>query len=98
MKTKKRKKEGKASDTWHENGGPAVDGLNGNHLVETPRLRSKVYEKELARLQIELIKLQEWVKHEGLKVVVLFRPSKIRRSCPKCFERIGRRLRVNFGR
>jgi polyphosphate kinase 2 len=32
----------------------------------------KAYERELARLQIELVKLQEWVKHKGLKVVVLF--------------------------
>src|SRR5919198_6254935 len=32
----------------------------------------KAYEQELARLQIELVKLQEWVKHAGLKVVVLF--------------------------
>jgi len=32
----------------------------------------KFYEKELSRLQIELVKLQEWVKHEGLKVVVIF--------------------------
>ena len=31
-----------------------------------------VYDKELRRLQIELVKLQEWVKHEKLKVVVLF--------------------------
>jgi polyphosphate kinase 2 len=30
------------------------------------------YEKELERLQVELIKLQEWIKHEGLKVVVIF--------------------------
>lgn len=30
------------------------------------------YEDELARLQLELVKLQEWVKHKGLKVVVLF--------------------------
>jgi polyphosphate kinase 2 len=30
------------------------------------------YEKELRRLQIELVKLQEWIKHEHLKVVVLF--------------------------
>jgi len=30
------------------------------------------YEKELRRLQIELVKLQEWIKHEGLRVVVLF--------------------------
>jgi polyphosphate kinase 2 len=32
----------------------------------------KTYEKELARLQIELIKLQEWVRHKNLKVVVIF--------------------------
>ncbi len=30
------------------------------------------YERELRRLQIELVKLQEWIKHEGLRVVVLF--------------------------
>ncbi len=35
-------------------------------------LSLEFYEKELARLQIELVKLQEWVKHEGLKVVVIF--------------------------
>ena len=32
----------------------------------------KSYEKELRRLQIELVKLQEWVKAKGLKLVVLF--------------------------
>lgn len=30
------------------------------------------YEKELFRLQLELVKLQAWVKQEGLKVVVIF--------------------------
>jgi polyphosphate kinase len=30
------------------------------------------YKQELRRLQIELVKLQEWVRHKGLKVVVLF--------------------------
>ncbi|MGA2489804.1 MAG: polyphosphate kinase 2 [Anaerolineales bacterium] len=30
------------------------------------------YEKELARLQVELVKLQEWIKYKGLKVVVIF--------------------------
>jgi len=30
------------------------------------------YEKELKRLQVELVRLQEWVKQEGLKVVVVF--------------------------
>jgi len=36
------------------------------------KLASGVYEKELGRLQIELVKLQEWVKSKGLKVVVIF--------------------------
>ncbi len=36
------------------------------------RINKKLYNKELARLQIELVRLQEWIKHEGLKVVVLF--------------------------
>ncbi len=30
------------------------------------------YEKELERLQIELVKLQEWIKHKKLKIVVIF--------------------------
>ncbi len=36
------------------------------------KLKKKEYEKELKNLQVELVKLQEWVKHKGLKVVVLF--------------------------
>jgi polyphosphate kinase 2 len=30
------------------------------------------YEKELRRLQVELVKFQEWVRHKGLRVVALF--------------------------
>ena len=40
--------------------------------AEHKKLRKKVYESELARLQIELVKLQEWIKERGLKVVVIF--------------------------
>ena len=41
--------------------------------VKPRRLGADVsYKKELSRLQIELVKLQEWVKHRGLKVVVIF--------------------------
>jgi polyphosphate kinase len=36
------------------------------------KLSHKYYETELNRLQIELVKLQEWVKYKGLKVVVIF--------------------------
>ena len=35
-------------------------------------IKNKIYEEELARLQIELVKLQEWIKHKGMRVVVLF--------------------------
>jgi len=36
------------------------------------RLKSKPYEHELAQLQLELVKLQEWVRAEKRKVVVIF--------------------------
>jgi polyphosphate kinase len=36
------------------------------------KIDSKTYEKELFKLQLELVKLQEWVKHKGLKAVVIF--------------------------
>src|SRR5687768_12800674 len=38
----------------------------------TPKLTKKAYETDLVRLQLELVKLQDWVKAEGLKVVCLF--------------------------
>ncbi|MDQ7006045.1 MAG: polyphosphate kinase 2 [Acidobacteriota bacterium] len=40
--------------------------------VDRPKLKRKFYEKELAKLQVELVKLQEWVKAEGKKIVVIF--------------------------
>jgi len=43
------------------------------HVVESkPRMKNKEYEKELRKLHVELVKLQEWVVHEGLKVCVVF--------------------------
>jgi polyphosphate kinase len=36
------------------------------------KLRRKRYEKELARLQGELVRLQEWVVREGIKVCIVF--------------------------
>ncbi len=54
--------------------------LEGNS-AETPqpnpekkpkKMDTKVYLKELRKLHVELVKLQQWVKFKGLKVVVLF--------------------------
>jgi polyphosphate kinase 2 len=39
---------------------------------ERPRLKTRAYLEELSRLQVELIKLQEWIRQEGLRVVVVF--------------------------
>jgi polyphosphate kinase 2 len=35
-------------------------------------LKRKEYEKELEKLHVELVKLQEWTKHKGLKVCIIF--------------------------
>ena len=40
--------------------------------VKKPKLKKKFYEEELAHLQEELVKLQSYIKAEGLKVVVIF--------------------------
>ena len=44
---------------------------NGKH-GKPKKLEKKFYKSELERLQLELVKLQEWVKAKGLKVVVIF--------------------------
>ena len=62
---KKKKKAVKTVDAYHEDD-PRLRGEK-----EEP-LSNKFYNKELFRLQEELIKLQEWVKKHGLKVVVIF--------------------------
>jgi len=60
----KRKSSGTSDKKGKANGHSKDDGKN--------KLDKKFYESELFKLQIELVKLQEWVRHEGLKVVVLF--------------------------
>ena len=39
---------------------------------DSGKLKRKVYDGELARLHIELVKLQEWIKARGLKVITIF--------------------------
>ena len=50
----------------------AYGTMVGNEGEKVERIDKKTYGKELFRLQLELIKLQEWVKAKGLKVVVIF--------------------------
>ncbi|HEX2770574.1 MAG TPA: polyphosphate kinase 2 [Geobacteraceae bacterium] len=43
-----------------------------NGVKAGEKMNNKEYEKELAKLHVELVKLQEWVKYKGLKVCVVF--------------------------
>jgi polyphosphate kinase 2 len=36
------------------------------------KLKRKKYDKRLAKLHVELVKLQEWVKHKSLKICIVF--------------------------
>ena len=81
--SKKSKRQAKSSDvkveTKEVNSGPEVaapahgnDQIGADIKADTKKISNRFYVKELARLQIELVKLQEWVKAQGLRVVVLF--------------------------
>jgi len=54
-----------AMATW--NRPPLAD-----HAIELRQLDKRGYEKELERLQVEMVRLQDWIVHESLKVVVVF--------------------------
>ena len=45
---------------------------NGKDTAVKEPLGRKDYEQALKRLHVELVRLQEWVKHAGLKVAVVF--------------------------
>jgi polyphosphate kinase 2 len=44
----------------------------GKKRDKPKKMKRKAYEAELARLEIELVKLQGWIKAKGLKVAVIF--------------------------
>jgi polyphosphate kinase 2 len=44
----------------------------GERPEQKARMKTKEYEKELYKLHAELVKLQDWVKHEGMRAIVVF--------------------------
>jgi len=64
MAHKDKKKPGKSKK-------PASDDNSPNKEIK-PELNNAFYLKELKKVQIELAKLQEWIKFNGLKVVLIF--------------------------
>jgi polyphosphate kinase len=51
---------------------PAAPAEPAHADPNAPKMSTRDYEKELARLHVELVKWQEWIRHEGLKVVAIF--------------------------
>ena len=43
-----------------------------NQEEKSGKMKRKEFEKELEKLQVELVKLQRWVVHEGLRVIIVF--------------------------
>lgn len=72
--SKKHDREQVKSSTKSQNTDKIKDRENQEEKKEKDKnkINKKVYQKELSRLQVELVKLQEWIKHKGLKVVVIF--------------------------
>jgi len=63
-KHKKANKEARHHDAHSDSEGGGAEGK--------PKMKTKEYEKELYKLHAELVKLQDWVKHEGLRAIVVF--------------------------
>jgi polyphosphate kinase len=59
-KNDKQSKSGLDSDTQHS-------GVNGQ-----PKIGKKEYEAEIFKLQVELVKLQDWVKVTNARIVIIF--------------------------
>jgi len=50
----------------------ASAGANNAKNGRPEKMKRKVYEKELHKLQVQLCHLQDWVKEKGLRVIILF--------------------------
>src|SRR5208282_244253 len=50
---------------------PMTDAKNDEPAADG-KLKRKEYERELARLHVEFVKLQQWVVDQGLKVYIVF--------------------------
>ena len=63
--------EGKKKKVSDKPESPKMNILQKEEEINS-KTGKKFYEEELAKLQLELVKLQEWIKYKGLRVVVIF--------------------------
>lgn len=69
---KKKDKHRKSENSKNEEVLPVQAIFSSNPPEPGEKMKGKDYERELEPLQVELVKLQEWVKHKGAKIVVVF--------------------------
>lgn len=76
LETDKKKKEGKKKKKGSKKAEDTAADRKVFHYTSesegSSKLPRKFYEKELARLQVELVKMQYWAKHTGTRIVILF--------------------------
>ncbi len=70
MSMSKSKSETKAKKSKTNSGNGAQD--DHPNKGKKRQISNKEYERELFAMQLELVKLQEWIKHKGLKMVIIF--------------------------
>jgi polyphosphate kinase 2 len=77
-KGKKKGKKGKDKGKPEAVGSPLVSGGEAPAVIEAaaegspPKISRKEFDKEMEKIQVELVKLQEWVKVSGAKICVIF--------------------------
>jgi len=72
--TRKKARKGadsKAAGKKKSNSGNGA-GAGAKKAAKKSGISKKDFEKELFKMQLELVKLQEWIKHKSLKVVAIF--------------------------
>ena len=72
LTSKKKKKKGKKHKKAKLHSTPPPMTYLLASQESKSKFSSKDYEKELARLQVELVKMQYWAKHTGTRIVILF--------------------------
>jgi polyphosphate kinase 2 (PPK2 family) len=67
-------RRGRPKDECHgtKKDGSIPDELPAKAAHANGKMKQKVYEKELHKLQLELCRLQDWVKETGERIIILF--------------------------
>jgi len=72
MARKKTEAKAGAHGKAHHGHGPDAEAAAGGTAAPVQALSGKDYDRELRKMHVELVKLQEWVVHKGLKVCIVF--------------------------